>query len=111
MKVGDIVKGRITNIKPYGAFVRIDDETNGLIHISEISDQYVSNIEDIFKVGDVVELQVIKITDDNKISLSHRSVARKKRQKHQEVTLTEGFKPFEKKLPEWIDNYSKKKDE
>ena len=34
MKVGDIVKGRVTNIKPYGAFVRIDDETNGLIHIS-----------------------------------------------------------------------------
>lgn len=111
MKVGDIVKGRITNIKPYGAFVKIDDDKNGLIHISEVSDRYVRNIEDVFKIGDVVELQVIKITDGDKISLSYRSINRKKNRKYQEVILTEGFKPFEEKLPEWINNYDKTKDE
>jgi len=111
MKVGDIVKGLITNIKPYGAFVKIDEDNNGLIHISEISDKYVRNIEDILTVGEIVELQVIKITDDNKISLSYRNINRKKRRKYQEVKLTEGFKPFERKLPEWIKNYKVQKDE
>jgi general stress protein 13 len=111
MKVGDTVKGRITNIKPYGAFVKLEDDTNGLIHISEISDGYVSNIEDVLTIGDVVELQVIKISEDNKVSLSYRSANRKRRRKHVEITLTEGFKPFEKMLPKWIENYPKAKDE
>ncbi len=107
MKVGDIVKGRITSIKPYGAFVKINDELTGLIHISELSDGYVRNIEDFLTIGDVVDLEIIKITEDNRISLSYRNANRKKPKKYVEVKLTEGFKPFEKMLPEWIDSYLK----
>ncbi|MDD5293843.1 MAG: S1 RNA-binding domain-containing protein, partial [Candidatus Izemoplasmatales bacterium] len=73
MNVGDIVKGRITSIKPYGAFVKINDEVDGLIHISEMSDGFVKSIEDFLTVGDTVDLKVIKITEDNKVSLSYRA--------------------------------------
>jgi predicted RNA-binding protein with RPS1 domain len=46
MKKGDIVKGRITSIKPYGAFVKVNETIDGLVHISEISDRFVRSIED-----------------------------------------------------------------
>jgi len=107
MRVGDIVKGRITGIKPYGAFVKINDETDGLIHISELSDGFVKSIEDFVNVGDVVDLLVIKIHDDHKVSLSFKSVNRKKAKKYVEVELTTGFKPLETMLPEWIEKYQK----
>ena len=53
-KLGDIVYGKVTNIVGYGAFVSIDDEYTGLIHISEFSDNYVKNINDFVKIGDKV---------------------------------------------------------
>ena len=107
MKTGDIVKGRITGIKPYGAFVKIDETIDGLIHISEISDGYVSNIEDFFKIGDTVSLQVLSVNADNKVSLSYKNVHKTSRKKYVEIHLTIGFKPFETMLPQWIENYKK----
>lgn len=107
MKIGDIVKGRITGIKPYGAFVKIDDEVDGLIHISEISEGFVKSIEDYLTIGDMVELQVIKINENNKVSLSYKNTHKTKRKKYVEVELTAGFKPFETMLPKWVEKYQK----
>ncbi len=107
MKIGDIVKGRITGIKPYGAFVKIDDEVDGLIHISEVSDGFVKSIEDFVSVGDTVDLKVIKISDDNKVSLSYKSANKIKSKKYIEIELTVGFKPFETMLPKWAEKYQK----
>ncbi|MBN2696652.1 MAG: S1 RNA-binding domain-containing protein [Bacilli bacterium] len=107
MNIGDVVKGRITGIKPYGAFVKIDDQIDGLIHISEVSDEFVKNIEDHLTVGEVYDLKIIKISDDNKISLSYRRLHRKGRKKHEDIEITSGFKPFETMLPEWVEKYQK----
>ena len=109
MKEGDIVKGRITSIKPYGAFVRIDDETDGLIHISEISDGFVRNIEDYLAVGDLVDLKVLSISDDNKLSLSYKTLNKNKRKKREKIQLVHGFKPLAEKLDEWVNSYTKKR--
>ena len=57
MQNGDIVSGKITGIKDYGAFVQVD-EYCGLIHISEFSDGFVRNINDIVAIGDVVSVEV-----------------------------------------------------
>lgn len=108
MKIGDIVKGRITGIKPYGAFVKIDDTIDGLIHISEMSDGFVRNIEDFLTVGDTVDLQVIRISKDNKVSLSYKNIHKQPRKKYVKVELSSGFQPLEDKLPEWIDDYRQK---
>ena len=65
-KSGDIIKGRVTGIKPYGAFITLDDGYTGLLHISEISDDFVNHIEDFIKYGDEVELYVLDASNESK---------------------------------------------
>ncbi len=61
-KVGDVVKGEVQKVVPYGAFVRIGEGLNGLIHISELSNKLVKNPEDIVKVGDPVDVKILSIS-------------------------------------------------
>jgi len=102
MNVNDIVKGEITAIKPYGAFVSIGTEYIGLIHISEFSDGFVRSIDDYVSVGDMVELKIIKITDQ-KLSLSYKAIH--KRKKRYNIVLKAGFTPLKSSLEEWVSNY------
>ncbi len=108
MKEGSIVKGEITAIKPYGAFVKVNDDFVGLIHISEFSDGFVRSIEDYISLGDIIELKVISI-NGNKLSLSFKKLH--KRKKRYNIVLTEGFSPLKSKLTEWLNDYSFKSDE
>lgn len=107
MKQGDRVQGRVTGIKPYGAFVKIDDQTDGLVHISEISDGFVRRIEDFLKVGDVVELEVLGINQDGKASLSFKRIQKAKKRKYVDIELKSGFAILEEMLPKWIEEYKK----
>lgn len=109
MKKGDIVKGQITSIKTYGAFVKINDAVDGMIHISEISDKFVRNIEDYLSIGDLVDLEVIEVVSDNKLSLSYKSQNKSKRKKREVVELTHGFEPLAEKMDEWVKNFNKKR--
>ena len=106
MKKGDIVKGRITNIKSYGAFVKVEDQYDGLIHISEVSDGFVRNIEDYLTVGDEVTVEVIKVEGD-KISFSFKSQNKTRRKKRESTEVTTGFRPLEDQMKAWVDKYHK----
>ena len=108
MKSGSIVKGEITAIKPYGAFVKIGNEFDGLIHISEFSDGFVRSIEDYVSLGDVIELKVINITG-TKLSLSFKELH--KRKKRYNITLQEGFSPLKTELTKWLNDYKFEGDE
>ena len=69
-KIGDILEGTVTGIQPYGAFVSLDDETQGLIHVSEIQSGFTKNIHEVLQIGDPVHVQVIDIDEyTKKISL------------------------------------------
>ena len=103
MNIGDIVKGKITAVKPYGAFVKLDDGYIGLIHISEFSDGFVRSIEDYVSVGDVIDLKVIKVNEE-KLSLSYKALH--KRKKRYNIQLDAGFTPLREALPEWIKKYN-----
>ena len=59
MKIGDKITGTITGIKPYGAFVALDNGTTGLIHISEIKTGYIDNIYNSLTLGEEVLVQVV----------------------------------------------------
>jgi small subunit ribosomal protein S1 len=61
-KVGDVVDGEVQKVVPYGAFVRIGEGLNGLIHISELSDKLVKNPEDIVKAGQEVKVKILSIS-------------------------------------------------
>lgn len=74
-KVGQLVEGTITRLTKFGAFARIDEMLEGLIHISEISEKRIEHPKEVLKEGDVVTLRVIKIDPENhRIGLSLRRV-------------------------------------
>jgi len=72
-KVGDIVKGKISGVVSFGAFVEFDDGLEGLIHISEIAWKRIDDPNEYLKVGDIVTAKIIDI-NDSKISLSMKQL-------------------------------------
>ncbi len=73
--VGQLIEGKITRLTKFGAFARIDDDVEGLIHVSEISDQRVEHPKEELNEGDVVSLRIIRIeAERRRIGLSIRKV-------------------------------------
>lgn len=72
VEVGQKISGKVTGITNFGAFVSLPENQSGLVHISEVSDGFVKDINDILTVGDEVTVKVLKITPDGKINLSIR---------------------------------------
>jgi len=73
VKVGKIYPGKVVSIKEFGAFIEIAPETDGLCHVSELSDRYVQNVTDVVNIGDEVRVKVILIDDQDRIKLSRRA--------------------------------------
>lgn len=78
LEVGSVVDAKITGITNFGAFAQIEGGKTGLIHISEIAVDFVKNIEDFVKVGDVMKVKVISC-EKGKISLSAKKVIEEER--------------------------------
>jgi small subunit ribosomal protein S1 len=75
LKEGQLVEGTITHLTKFGAFARLDEDLEGLIHISELSDQRINHPKEVVKEGDVVTLRIIKIDPERRrIGLSLRKV-------------------------------------
>jgi S1 RNA binding domain protein len=70
IEVGSKLQGKVTGITKFGAFVELPEGSTGLVHISEVADNYVKDINDHLKVGDQVEVKVINVEKDGKIGLS-----------------------------------------
>lgn len=106
IKKNDIIKATVTGVQKYGAFVNtIDDEYEGLIHISEISYGFVKNVNDYLKVGDNIYAEVVDVDEkDNQLKLSIKDIdykndgARLKRM----LETKSGFKPLKDNLDIWI---------
>lgn len=73
--IGQIVKGKVSKIASFGAFVELEDGVDGLVHISQISDQRIEKVKDALKVGQEVEARIIKIDrEERRIGLSIKAV-------------------------------------
>jgi S1 RNA binding domain protein len=70
IEVGSKLQGKVTGITNFGAFVELPEGSTGLVHISEVADNYVKDINDHLKVGDMVTVKVINVEKDGKIGLS-----------------------------------------
>lgn len=75
IKIGDIVKGQITGVTPYGIFVSLEDDYTGLVHISEVSSKFVKNLPDKFNIGDIINVKVVEIDEDkSQVKLSIKKI-------------------------------------
>ncbi|GHH97675.1 S1 domain-containing post-transcriptional regulator GSP13 [Neobacillus kokaensis] len=118
IETGSIITGKVTGIQPYGAFVAIDENTQGLVHISEITHGYVKDIHEHLKVGDEIKVKVLSVDEEaGKIGLSIKATeespaqavrAKKPRRRQAAAIIPEGegqqgFNTLKDKLQEWID--------
>jgi len=72
-EVGSIVEGKVLRIKPFGAIVSLGNQTQGLVHISQIANSFVQDINEHLSIGDMVKVKVLSVDEAaNKISLSIR---------------------------------------
>lgn len=111
IKKGEIVYGKITNILGYGAFAVIG-EYDGLIHISEVSDYYVHQIEDYLKVGQKVKLKVLDVDEEKKqLKLSYKKLHKSRGIKGEIPDFEIGFQSLEKIMPEFINNELNREEE
>lgn len=72
-EIDKVYNGTVVSIRDFGAFVEIFRGKEGLLHISELSDDYVGSVSDVVKVGDDIAVKVISIDDQNRIRLSHKA--------------------------------------
>ena len=70
IEVGSKLKGKVTGITHFGAFVELPNGETGLVHISEVAHSYVKDIKDHLQVGEQVEVKIVQVEDDGKIGLS-----------------------------------------
>lgn len=110
-EINQLVIGEVTNVKPYAVFLVFENGVQGLLHISEISNNYIRDIEKYAVVGDKLKVKIVAIDENNgflRVSLkkvpeeeafsSHVNFGRK-------IPTVEdtAFKPLEEKLPQWIE--------
>jgi polyribonucleotide nucleotidyltransferase len=72
VKLGKIYDGRVTSIKDFGAFIEVIPGQDGLCHISELSDGFIKNVEDVCSIGDQLRVKVIAIDDQGRVKLSRK---------------------------------------
>lgn len=122
-----VLKGKVTGIQPFGAFVALDDETQGLVHISEISHDYVKDVNEYVQVGQEVEVKILDVDEaSKKIKLSmkatqeapkreksakpaRRGAPRRNETSNFKQEEAPGFTVLKDKLEDWIKNTNFKK--
>ncbi len=75
LQVGSVLTGKVSGITKFGAFVLLEGGKSGLVHISEVANSYVSDINEHLKVGQTVSVRVLNISEDGKINLSIKKAA------------------------------------
>lgn len=95
-KIGDLVKGTVTKIANFGAFIALPGDIDGLVHISQISEDHVSKVKDVLKVGQEVEARVIKVDRaDRRIGLSIKAANYSEEDLRKESEAMDNLRPGE----------------
>lgn len=97
VEVGQVLEGKVTGITNFGAFVDLAEGVTGLVHISEVADTFVKDVNEFLKMNQKVKVKVIGVADDGKISLSIRRLKDDKKRKEKKVEMS-----FEQKLAKFM---------
>ncbi len=111
-EIGQVVLGTVTNVKPYALFMEFEDGVTGLLHISEISDSFIRDIEKFGTKGDQMKVVIVSIDENNGfLRVSYKKVPKEEAYSSHNnnvrkapETNADDFKPLADKLPEWIAN-------
>lgn len=104
--IGKIVTGKVTGIEKYGIFVNLDDYYSGLVHISEISDSFVRNIDDYVNIGEYIRVKILDIDNKNfhlKLSIKNINYHINRQNKNKIKETRKGFSTLEKMLDMWVE--------
>lgn len=101
--VGDVLAGTVEHIAPYGAFIRLDNGQKAMIHISELSHNFVKKVEDVLALSQQITAKVIKIDDKGRIDLSIKALQMReqrpvRREEDFEKKLTSFMKQSDEKI-------------
>jgi S1 RNA binding domain protein len=101
--VGDVLTGTVEHIAPYGAFIRLEDGQKAMIHISELSHNFVKKVEDVLEPSQEITAKVIKIDEKGRIDLSIKAMQVKeqrpvRREEDFEKKLTSFMKQSDEKI-------------
>ena len=110
IKVDDILIGKVNQIRPYALFLTFENGQRGLLHISELSDNYIRDIEKYGSIGDEIKVKVLSIDPSNGfLRVSYKAIPEEERynshddSKQLSAQFDEAdFHDLEEKLPEWI---------
>ncbi len=95
-KIGDLVQGKVTKLASFGAFVQLQDDIDGLVHISQISEDHVAKVKDVIKIGQDVEARVIKVDKvERRIGLSIKAANYSDEDLRRETEAFDNFRPGE----------------
>ncbi len=104
-KKGNIVTGCVTGIEKYGIFVSLDNYYSGLVHISEISDSFVRNINDYVNIGETINVKILDVNENDfhlKLSIKNIDYRINKKKRANIVEVGSGFNCLKDKLDDWI---------
>ena len=112
VQVGEIVEGKVTDIMDYGVFVKLADNKSGLVHISEVSREYVQDIHTVLNVGDTVKVKVLAIDEKGKTSLSIKKALPREERRQRQNNDFQPKKPSEPlTLDDMLSKFMKDSDE
>ena len=104
-KKGNIVTGCVTGIEKYGLFGSLDNYYSGLVHISEISDSFVRNINDYVNIGETINVKILDVNENDfhlKLSIKNIDYRINKKKRANIVEVGSGFNCLKDKLDDWI---------
>ena len=92
--VGDTVKGTVTKIAAFGAFIQLEDDVDGLVHISQLSEEHVTKVKEVVNIGDEVEARVIKVDKaERRIGLSIKAASYSEEELKKETAAFDALRP------------------
>ncbi|HHT66999.1 MAG TPA: S1 RNA-binding domain-containing protein [Erysipelotrichaceae bacterium] len=109
-QVGQLILGKVYDVKPYALLMSFEDDVTGLLHISEISDSFIRDIEKYGSIGDEMRVKILSIDEDNGfLRVSYKQVPKEEafsshvNRRKAPVMKENEFLPLEEKLDDWIE--------
>ncbi|MBQ6808879.1 MAG: S1 RNA-binding domain-containing protein [Firmicutes bacterium] len=108
IKIDNILEGKVSRIMPFGAFIDLGEGKSGLVHISEIADAFVKDINDYVSLGQEVLVKIVSIDESGKIALSIKKAVEPKPEPQPQPFSQEKQNSFEDKLARFMKDSNEK---